>query len=264
MDSGLRATPLLLRQAHGSLSGSAPETHPNVSEHAAVYLKQLNGAHEDLFLHSLAAMHSAAYLDANAGALRQDWPRVPLPAQLDVLRASAALGREVAALLDTETPVPGVTSGTPRPELKTIASVARLDGAPLAVADFALTAGWGSAGQGGVTMPGKGRVDNRAASAAETAGGFGSATYDVYLNAQACWRHVPPDVWNYTLGGYQVLKKWLSYREQTLLGRTLTLEEVKTFTAIARRIAALLSLRDRLDANYQAVSSNTVAFKSKP
>jgi Type ISP C-terminal specificity domain len=75
-----------------------------------------------------------------------------------------------------------------------------------------LTAGWGSAGQGGVTMPVKVRVENRIASAAEAASGFGTATHDVYLNAQACWRHVPPAVWNYTLGGYQVLKKWLSYR----------------------------------------------------
>lgn len=49
---------------------------------------------------------------------------------------------------------------------------------------------------------------------------------------------MPPDVWTYTLGGYQVLKKWLSYREHKLLCRPLTLEEVKTFTAIARRIAA--------------------------
>ena len=196
-------------------------------------------------------------------ALRQDWPRVPLPAQFVVLRASAELGREIAELLDTETAVTGVTSGTPRLELKTIASVARLDGRSLAAADFALTAGWGSAGKGGVTMPGKGRVENRTASEAEAAGGFGTQTHDVYLNAHACWRHVPTDVWNYTLGGYQVLKKWLSYREQTLLGRPLTLDEVKTFTTIARRIAALLSLRDRLDANYQAVSAHTMAFKSR-
>lgn len=264
MDSGLRATPLLVRQVHGSMDGVASTGHPNLSEEATRYLKQLQTSHDDLFFHALAVMHSAAYREANAGALRQEWPRIPLPTQLDALRASAALGRDIAALLDTETPVPGVTSGTPRPEFKTIASVARIDGQPLATADFALTAGWGSAGQGGVTMPGKGRVENRTASAAEAAGGFCHQTHDVYLNAQACWRHVPPDVWNYTLGGYQVLKKWLSYREQTLLGRTLTLDDVKTFTAIARRIAALLLLRDRLDANYQAVSSNAVAFKTKP
>jgi hypothetical protein len=31
--------------------------------------------------------------------------------------------------------------------------------------------------------------------------------------------NVPPRVWDYTLGGYQVIKKWLNYREQSVLGR---------------------------------------------
>jgi len=33
-------------------------------------------------------------------------------------------------------------------------------------------------------------------------------------------RCVPANVWRYTIGGYQVIKKWLSYRERTLLGAT--------------------------------------------
>lgn len=103
-----------------------------------------------------------------------------------MLHASAELGRELAALLDTEAPVVGVTNGRLRPELMTIASMARLDGQPLAAADFGLTAGRGSAGQGGVTMPDKGRVGNRATRSDEAAGGFGPATHDVYLNERAC------------------------------------------------------------------------------
>ena len=42
------------------------------------------------------------------------------------------------------------------------------------------------------------------------------------------------------LGGYQVLKKWLSYRESKVLGRSLLPEEVQHFTDTARRIAAIL------------------------
>ena len=42
-------------------------------------------------------------------------------------------------------------------------------------------------------------------------------SYDVYLNQVACWRLVPKPVWEYTIGGYQVIKKWLSYREKPLL-----------------------------------------------
>jgi len=260
MDRGASCFPLQVNDAGANL-GSASNEIPNLSEAAVGYVAELDAAPEDLFFHALAILHSDAYRDANAGALRQDWPRIPLPAKRDVLRASAALGREVAALLDTETPVPGVTSGTLSPALRLIAAPARLDGQPLGVADFALTAGWGHAGQGGVTMPGKGHVHDRAASAEEAAGGLGLATHDIHLNATACWRHVPAPVWNYTLGGYQVLKKWLSYREQPLLGRALSFDEVKAFTSIARRIAALVLLRDRLDTNYAAATTEHTSFR---
>jgi hypothetical protein len=59
-------------------------------------------------------------------------------------------------------------------------------------------------------------------------------------------------VWSYTLGGYQVLKKWLSYREAALLGRALTGDEAQMFTHHVRRIAAILALHPELDAHYEA------------
>jgi hypothetical protein len=44
---------------------------------------------------------------------------------------------------------------------------------------------------------------------------LGERTF-VYLNGTAYWRNVPARVWEYTLGGYQVVKKWLSIsRTQT-------------------------------------------------
>ncbi|HPO19390.1 MAG TPA: alpha/beta hydrolase [Rubrivivax sp.] len=258
-DSGARGTPLYLRAEHDDLLGASSTPQPNLSEPARQYLDGVGAAPEELFFHTLAMLHSDAYREANAGALRQDWPRIPLPASPELLRASAALGREVAALLDTESPVPGITTGTVAPALRLIAAPSRIDGQPLGAADFALTAGWGHAGQGGVTMPGKGRVHDRATTAEEAAdeaaAALGRATHDIQLNDSACWRHVPAPVWGYTLGGYAVLKKWLSYREQPLLGRALTLDEVKAFSDIARRIAALLLLRERLDANYAAAAA---------
>ena len=69
---------------------------------------------------------------------------------------------------------------------------------------------------------------------------LGDTTFDIYLNDRAYWRNVPAAVWRYKLGGYQVLKKWLSYRERNILGRPLKPEEVQHFTDTARRIAAIL------------------------
>lgn len=83
-------------------------------------------------------------------------------------------------------------------------------------------------------------------------GHLGDTTCDIYLNDAAYWRNVPARVWGYTIGGYQVIKKWLSYREQSLLGRALTAHEAREVTAMARRIAAILLLEPQLDANYAA------------
>ena len=71
---------------------------------------------------------------------------------------------------------------------------------------------------------------------------LGNTTFDIYLNDRAYWRDVPAKVWNYKLCGYQVLKKWLSYRENKVLGRPVAPEEVQRFTGTARRIAAVLML----------------------
>ena len=138
-----------------------------------------------------------------------------------------------------------------------IAVVTRLSSETL---NLSLTAGWGHTGKGGATMPGQGKRDLRDYTADEMPASeagplLGASTADIYLNAAACWRNVPVNVWDYTIGGYQVLKKWLSYREHALLGRALTADEAREFTHNARRIAALLLLQPDLDRNYQAVTA---------
>lgn len=241
-ENGARGFPLYLYDEDpGQLFQGRRE---NLSAAAQRYLGQVGAGAAALFYHTLAVLHAPTYRAENAGALRQDWPRVPLPSSGEVLAASAALGERVAALLDAERPVPGVTAGEVEPALRAVAVFDFVGDAP----DLAVSAGWGYAGQGGVTMPGRGRVEERV-------GEDGAPTLDVYLNGATYWRNVPLPVWEYTLGGYQVLKKWLSYREAARLGRPLTVGEVAEFTHIARRIAALLALADALDANYRRVAS---------
>ena len=87
--------------------------------------------------------------------------------------------------------------------------------------------------------------------------------HDVFLNETACWRNIPKEVWDYTIGGYQVIKKWLSYRELELLGRPLTSDEVREVTHMARRIAAPLLLSSDLDANYQRSRETAVTWNER-
>ena len=227
---------------------------PNLTATAQRYLDRLDLGVEDLFHHVLATLHDPAYREANAGALRMEWPRIPLQGWsegmaegvVEELAKSAARGRELAALLDPEAPIPGVTPAPLRPEFAAIAVPATVDGRNMAGDDFAVTAGWGHYGQGDAVMPGQGRTAERAFSPAERAAlndassVLGERTFDIYLNADAFWRNVPETVWNYRLGGYQVLKKWLSYRERPILGRPLKLEEVQYFSDMARRIQGII------------------------
>ena len=116
-----------------------------------------------LWMHALAIGYSSAYLKENEDGIRQDWPRVPLPASREALESSARLGHAVAALLDIEGLVKGVTSGTTRPELRVIGPVQKIGGGRIdpGAGDLDLTAGWGHRGKGGVVMPAKGKIVRR-------------------------------------------------------------------------------------------------------
>ena len=58
---------------------------------------------------------------------------------------------------------------------------------------------------------------------------LGEQVLDIYLNDHARWRGVPAAAWDYKIGGFQVLRKWLSYRDERVLGRDLTTAEARTF-----------------------------------
>ena len=283
----------------GTSTNDGTPRRPNSSPAAQSYLERLDAGVEDLFHHVLAVLHDPAYREANAGALRMEWPRIPLPGwpdgdqdgAADELAESAARGRQLAALLDPDTPVPGVTEARPgapsgsalRPDIAAVAVPSTTDDTNMTGDDFALTAGWGHFGQGEAVMPGQGRVVERPYTAPEQAAlanathtlaetthtpsddarnpgddahtlddatpipgdttrTLGDTTFDIYLNDRAYWRNVPAAVWCYKLGGYQVLKKWLSFREHKVLARPLHPHEVQHFTNTARRITAILNL----------------------
>ena len=177
IERGAAMFPAWLRDDGLDLEGDGTHRRPNLSPAAQRYLDKLGLGVEDLFHHALAVLHDPAYRKANAGALRMEWPRIPLPGwpdgdtngAADELAESAARGRELAALLDSETPVPGVTEGALRPEIAAIAVPSTTSGHNMSGDDFALTASWGHFGSGQAVMPGQGRVVERPYTAEERA-----------------------------------------------------------------------------------------------
>jgi SAM-dependent methyltransferase len=271
--------PLLTPDDHG---GNV--ARPNLSQSVHAFLAARALPPETVFRHIIATLHTPSYRAENAGALRMDWPRVPLPNDAGTLRASAELGATLATLLDPEAPAPGVSTGALRPGLHTLGLPAKRGGKTLETADLALTAGWGSTQNTGsgstIVMPGRGLTAERDYTQQERAaleaegktlgvpldalfGLLGPRTLDVHLNADAWWSNVPVKVWEYTLGGYQVIKKWLSYREQPVLGRALKPGEAAYVSEMIRRIAAILLMGPALDANYAASKTNTVKWKER-
>ncbi len=268
------------------LVGGVASARANVSPAARAYLASV-GIHDlvsyaeasIIWLHALAVGYSPAYLAENADGIRRDWPRIPLPDTTKALEASAALGRQLAALLDTEADVSGVTSGKVEPVFRTVGVLTKAGGGALdpGAGDLAVTAGWGHAGKEGVTMPGKGRIvqrpydkeerealnnaaEARRLSQRQVLNLLGSGTCDVYLNDKAYWKNIPANVWEYYIGGYQVIKKWLSYREQGLLKRALTADEAREVTGMARRLTRIVLLQPTLDANYQLAAKHAYAW----
>lgn len=193
----------------------------NLSDLAQTYIDGICAEPEDLFLHTLATLHDPNYRETCASGLRMGWPRIPLPTDAAKFTQSAERGRQLARLLDTECSVDELLDTA-------IAVPSKTDKSQMQSADFEINTGWGHFGINKAVMPGKGKTE------------FRGNMVDVYLNDRTYWKDVPIEVWEYRLGGYQVLKKWLSYREFKVLGRRLSVAEVTWFSEAVRRIASIL------------------------
>lgn len=195
---------------------------------------------EALFHHAVAIMQSPAYRSENGGNLSQNWPRIPMPTSKEALEASAALGRRVAALLQPSVNVAGVTHGTLEAGLSGVAIPTMADGTVISAGHaLEVTISYGSRGK---YIP----------------KGDGSSG-DLWWSDVGYWKDVPRAAWEFTIGGYPVLKKWLSYRHVKDLGRPLTLDELEFVTEIVRRILGLLEMRAVLDNNYAFTTAQVVA-----
>jgi hypothetical protein len=254
---------------------------PNVSDNMQNYLQKLNITQSKtdknianlLWLHILSIGYSPKYLSDNGDGVRRGWPRVPLPKTKDLFLSSVVLGEKIAAILDGEQ-ISGITTGKIRPDLNEMGVISHILGKSLDPnsGDLQINAGWGYEAE--AVMPGSGNYklrdfsDEEKISIEKSAQSqnissndmikqLGNKTYDIYLNDSVYWKNVPLNVWEYVIGGYQVLKKWLSYREYAIIHRSITPEEAFEFTLMTRRIAFLILLEPQLDLNYDGIANDS-------
>ena len=178
---------------------------------------------EDVFQYIYAVLHSPTYRERYVQFLRTDFPRIPPPDDLDQFRGLTALGRELTAAhllessaLDAATvgfPVSGDNIVEPgHPKYIAPGTTPRCQGEPAAT----------------------GRVYINAGSPAR---GPRPAIRGQYFEG------IAPDVWEFRIGGYQPLHKWLKDRK----GRELTFDDLRHYGRIAAALGETMRLMAAID-----------------
>lgn len=97
----------------------------------------------------------------------------------------------------------------------------------------------------------EGKGDGRVAKTGRQGFRYDSPEEKVYINPNQYFTPVPQEVWEYQIGGYQVLEKWLKDRRE----RRLSLEESKTYCRIVTALHRTITIQEEIDALYDNVEN---------
>ncbi len=76
----------------------------------------------------------------------------------------------------------------------------------------------------------------------------------VFINSDSYFDNISPEIWEYRIGGYQVMEKWLKDRKE----RKLTLEEIKLYCKIATSVKETIEVQNHIDKLYPDVEKTIV------
>ena len=77
---------------------------------------------------------------------------------------------------------------------------------------------------------------------------YSAAEAAIHINKTQCFRPVPQTVWEFNIGGYQVLDKYLKSRK----GRNLGLDEIEHVAKVADSLAFTIDQMAAIDDAYRA------------
>ncbi len=218
-------------------AGTRPGRHPNLARAFLTSLADRLGLKfvpegrgdrvktygpEDVLAYVYAILHSPTYRDRYRESLVGDFPRVPFPSDASLFLRLADLGSELMALHLMESP---------------------------ALDDFDTRVRYP---QGGSNEVEPGHPHYLAPSEPDPRTGESVAAGRVYIsrNEPKTGRHgqyfdgIPPEVWEFRIGGYQVCEKWLKDRR----GRTLSYDDQAHYKRIVVAIEGTIRLMQEIDA----------------
>lgn len=76
----------------------------------------------------------------------------------------------------------------------------------------------------------------------------------IRINAKQRFAPVSPNIWEYQIGGYQVMEKWLKDRK----GRRLSLGEIKQYCRVSTALKETLVLQDKIDEIYKHIEKSAL------
>lgn len=178
---------------------------------------------EGIFAWIYAILHSIGYRKRYEQQLKYDFPHIPLPKSIDLFRILTEAGHDLIALHLLESP--------------------RLD-------DFISTytgsrncevgrVGWSD----DIVWLNAKKVNARRGYRAEKSGTFG-------------FQDVPEETWDFRIGSYQVLQKWLAYRK----GRLLTDDDIAHYSKIIIALNETILIMARIDEAIEAHGGWPTAF----
>jgi len=190
---------------------------------------------EDIFHYIYAIFHSPTYRKRYAEFLKRDFPRVPLTSDLALFRNLCQKGADLVALhlVEGDYGAASWNRGEPqRPSpFHNLMSTFPVKGDDVVEKVFYLAPGEPEPGTGKPLPPGKGRVYiSKDRPKAEKKGQY--------------FEGVPPEVWGFHVGGYQVCRKWLKDRK----GRKLSYDDVQHYHRIIVALNETIRLMAEIDA----------------
>jgi hypothetical protein len=224
---------------------------------------------EDVFNYMYAVFHSPTYRQRYAEFLKIDFPRLPLTSDVNLFRALCEKGAELVALHLLESPrLENPITGYPVKGSNVVEKgfpkyLAPGEPEPVFVAQVPLS------GPAALPRLKAGRVYINAVAPdgacpdviGDRRNGYGVRELAPALESGGkppqskpalaerrysgqYFEGVPPEVWNFHIGGYQVCEKWLKDRR----GRTLTYEDLEHYRKVVTAIQETIRLMAEIDA----------------
>jgi len=171
---------------------------------------------EEIFYYIYGVLYSNIYRKKYEEFLKRDFPKIPFTKDYELFIEIGKLGRRLVDLHLLKSN-----------ELET--SIARFQG----------------------------EGDNRIAKAKKASRNYNPKEKRVYINKdKQYFEGIEKEIWEYYIGGYQVLDTWLKYRQE----RKLSTDDIKHFCKMVTVISKTIGIQKEIDEIYPEIEKDVVGF----